>query len=303
MDQGITVDVKELIALKKLACLGTTFKKQMHLAPLAGGYNVSARGRGMDFAEVRHYQAGDEIRHMEWRVTARTGKPHIKIYHEERERPVILLTDFSASMYFGTRKAFKSVVAARLSALLAWAAIKQEDRVGALLCGEPHQEFIPRSKDKNILSLLASISHFTQEAARLKAVNTGFNEALQRVEHVVNRGSLIIILSDFYQLDANTLASLHRLRKQVDILPYYIYDPIEVSPLPAGQYGISNGQQDAFLNMHNPLIFKQYHAWCEKKQQDLARCFKSLSLPYYAVSALDNLPQIVYRTFPRRKDA
>ncbi len=112
MTKGVTAELSELIALQRYA-------QKAHYYPVGraakgSGHHLSKlRGRGMDFSEVRNYQAGDEIRHMEWRVTARTGKPHIKLYQEERERPVVLVIDFNPSMYFGTRLAFKSVVAAQ----------------------------------------------------------------------------------------------------------------------------------------------------------------------------------------------
>lgn len=130
MTEGVTVQLDELIALRRYA-------QRVHYKPTgsairAGNHLSKLRGRGMDFAEARNYQAGDEIRHMEWRVTARTGRPHVKLYQEERERPVVILSDFNPSMFFGTRLAFKSVIAARLAAMLAWTAIKQGDRVGGL---------------------------------------------------------------------------------------------------------------------------------------------------------------------------
>ncbi len=130
MTDGVSVELNELIALQRYA--RRVNYKPLYSAVQAGNHLSKLRGRGMDFAEVRNYQAGDEIRHMEWRVTARTGRPHVKIYQEERERPVVILTDFNPSMYFGTRIAFKSVVAARMAAMIIWTAVKQGDRVGGL---------------------------------------------------------------------------------------------------------------------------------------------------------------------------
>ena len=142
MVDGVTATLKELIDLQRYAQTGPYHPVAR---ALRAGSNVSRlRGRGMDFAEVRNYQAGDEIRHMEWRVTARTGKPHVKLYEEERERPVIILTDFNPSMYFGTRLAFKSVIAARLAAILAWTVVKQGDRVGGFLLSAHHHHRMMR---------------------------------------------------------------------------------------------------------------------------------------------------------------
>src|SRR5262245_26271451 len=147
MNEGLFVEIEELIALQRLV-------KRAFLYPEGRGFRVQdnhqspVRGRGMDFSEVRGYQPQDDIRRMDWRVTARTGRPHIKVYQEERERPVVFLVDFSASMYFGTRIAFKSVVAARLAALLAWTVNQQGDRVGGLLySANLHKELPPKGRE------------------------------------------------------------------------------------------------------------------------------------------------------------
>ena len=112
MSEGIIAELAELIQLRRYAA---SVRYSPDRKALRSGNHLSKlRGRGMDFAEVRNYQAGDEVRHMEWRVTARTGRPHVKIFQEERERPAVIFVDFNASMFFGTRLAFKSVIAARL---------------------------------------------------------------------------------------------------------------------------------------------------------------------------------------------
>ena len=119
---------------------------------MAGTQRSPFKGRGINFEEVRRYQPGDEIRHMDWRVTARTGEPHLKLFQEERERPVIFVVDFTASMFFGTRVAFKSVIAARVATLLAWAALARGDRVGSLIFSEHgHQDLRPRGGRSGVL--------------------------------------------------------------------------------------------------------------------------------------------------------
>ena len=117
-----------------------------------GGYVSPYRGRGMEFEEVRAYQPGDDIRNMDWRVTARTGRPHTKLFREERERPVLFLVDLGPSMAFGTRVAFKSVVAARAAALLAWAARDNGDRIGGIVfAGKRHRELRPAARERGML--------------------------------------------------------------------------------------------------------------------------------------------------------
>ena len=161
MTAGVTVDLDELIGLQR-AAQRVKYDSQA-LALRTGMHRARLRGRGMEFLETRHYQAGDDSRHIEWRITARTGKPHVKVFHEERERPVVIVTDFRPSMYFGTRLAFKSVVAARLAAILAWTVANQGDRVGGVIFSELcHHVFTPRGRQAGVIPLLSGLSHYTQ---------------------------------------------------------------------------------------------------------------------------------------------
>ena len=130
---GVNLGIKELIHYQGKTSLLNLSPRKTVQAKLAGAYLAKTKGRGMEFDEARHYQAGDDIRAIDWRVTARTGKTHTKLYREEKERPVFVLTDLSSSMQFGTQFLFKSVQAAHLSALIAWSARKRGDRIGGLV--------------------------------------------------------------------------------------------------------------------------------------------------------------------------
>ncbi len=246
MTTGITASIQELVGLKQLML--RQHEPVLARAQQPGHRTSQLRGRGMDFSESRHYQPGDEIRHMDWRVTARTGEPHVKVYQQERERPVIILADFNPSLFFGTRVAFKSVVVAKVAALVAWRAVKAGDRVGALLfSSDSHQELPPRSRDRGILPLLSKLSEFS-ELENQNARPTKLSEALIRLRRVAKPGSLIIIISDFYQLDEASERHLKRLRQHNDIIFYAITDPIEQAIPPKGRYGISDGRHRLVLD-------------------------------------------------------
>jgi uncharacterized protein (DUF58 family) len=301
MSDGISVDLKELIALQRYARVGSY--RLPGRATRSGNHLSSIRGRGMDFAEVRNYQAGDEIRHMEWRVTARTGRPHVKLYQEERERPVVLLVDFNKSMYFGTRISFKSVVAARLAALLAWTVIKQGDRVGGLLfSGTVHQEFNPKNRESGVLPFLAGLSQYT----RLESFkdddlkNCSLSHALLRLRRVIRPGTLIVLLSDFYHLDKDTEQHLNRLCIHNDVLAYLISDPLELAPPRPEQYAITNGRQEVLLDTTLESVRLGYQRYCEERISALNSLFNSLQIPYTQVTSEDDLPWVVRQTFPRR---
>lgn len=298
MIEGITTTLTELISLQRYAQMISSRQEGRVAGP---GNNLSKlRGRGMDFSEVRNYQAGDEIRHMEWRVTARTGRPHIKLYQEERERPVVILVDFNPSMYFGTRIAFKSVVAARLAAILAWTVIKQGDRVGGLLSSSStHNEFTPRGRENGVLPFLAAISRYTA-AVPEGSHNRSLSYALQRVQRVAKPGSILILISDFYNLDKDCEQQLSRIRGHNDLLAYHLCDPLELAPPKPEEYAITDGQQEILLDTRINEIYQGYAHYCHERITILQALLKRLQMQYVQVTAATDLPRLVRQTFPRR---
>ena len=302
MSEGIVTELTELLALRRYAPVvnyrpeGRALRNGEHLSKL--------RGRGMNFSEVRQYQPGDDIRHMEWRATARTGRPYIKVCEEERERPMVMLVDFSPSMFFGTRIALKSVVAARLAALLAWTGVKQGDRAGALLVSaDKHQEFMPRAREKGILPMISAISRMTQQPAPERySSQHQFTDALQRLRRVARPGSVIVIISDFYDFNIESERQIQRLRQHNDILVYHVSDPIEQdSPLP-GQYAISDGKEQGLLNTTISEVQHQYRQFCRDKTDRLQAFFRKNQIQYIQLTAADDLGLLVRQTYPRRKN-
>lgn len=301
MTYGVTTDLPELIALQRYA-QRVCYPPQQGVRR-AGNHLSRLRGRGMDFAEVRNYQAGDEIRHMEWRVTARTGRPHVKLYQEERERPVMMLTDFNPSMYFGTRVAFKSVIAARLSAILAWTVMNQGDRVGGLLfSATDHHEFMPRSRKSGVLPLLAGLSHYTQtglKAGQSQAIKP-LSYPLLRMRRVIRPGSIIVLMSDFYALDEESEQHLSRLRTHNDVLVYHLCDPLELSPPKPQQYAITDGQEELLLDTRNFSVNQAYFDYCAQRLDQLQAQFKRLQIQYTQVTPDMDLALLIRQTFPWR---
>lgn len=302
MSNGLIVDLKELIALKKYA-FSVNYPPERQ-AVRAGNHQSRLRGRGMDFAEVRNYQAGDEVRHMEWRVTARTGRPHVKIFQEERERPAILFNDFSDTMFFGTRKAFKSVIASQLSAIIAWTAVSQGDRLGGMMFSEKrHNEFQPRSREAGVLPILSSLSQYSEMQPNLikEQTSESFNEALLRLRRVAKPGSMIILISDFYKLDANSEQHLSFLRTHNDIIAYHICDPLELSPPKPNQYAVTNGEHELLIDTSETSTNSTYKSYCENRIEKLKSVMKRNQIQYVQVTADTDLGLLVKRTYPRRQ--
>jgi uncharacterized protein (DUF58 family) len=234
---GVAVQVDDLIALRfraKPLELGATGRaRETQVGPQMSRF----RGRGMEFAESRAYQPGDDVRTIDWRVTARTGRPHTKLFQEERERPVILLVDLCASMFFGTRRAFKSVVACEAAALVAWAALARGDRIGALLvAGDGHRELKPAGGRRGVLRVLRALALLARhDTHRSSTEDDRLAEALERARHVARPGSLVVVISDFHGFGADAERHLTRLRQHNDVMACWITDALELAPPPPGR--------------------------------------------------------------------
>jgi len=301
MAQGIVATLPELIALRRLT--NTSQHRTSAATSLIGSHCLKARGRGMDFTDVRNYQSGDEIRHMEWRITARTGRPHIKLYEEERERPVVILVDFNPSMYFGTRVAFKSFIAAQLASLIAWAADKQGDRVGGLtFSSNVHHEFVPKGREHGVLPLLASLAEHTTHFARQQHKDRpqALQDALLRLRRITKPGSLIVLISDFYTMNESAQQHLSRFRSHHDVLAYHICDLLELAPPESGFYPMTNGIKTLGLDTTNENVVSAYLQTCQTRADTLQAQFNRLAIQYIQVTTTHDLPLLVHQTFPRR---
>jgi uncharacterized protein (DUF58 family) len=265
---GVSVNIKQLLYYQTKTGLLDLAPRQGIQAKLAGSYLAKTKGRGMEFDEARHYQAGDDIRAIDWRVTARTGKTHTKIYREEKERPVFILADLSPTMYFGTQLLFKSVQVAHLASLIAWAARDRGDRIGGLIFNQnQHLEYKPLTRHKAVLSLLHGLTelHKTPNPEELNSVT--FADACARVRRLARPGSLVFLLSDFQQLNEVAKQHLNRLSRHCELIAYPISDPFE-HELPdvrvAQQVALTDGIEQQNIVLGEKDVAQQY------QQQHLA---------------------------------
>ena len=165
---------------------------------LTGNISTQFRGRGIDFEELRQYQAGDDIRSIDWRVTARTGKAHTKLYSEERERPVIIVNDQRQAMAFGSRHCFKSVQATEIAALLSWSALAQNDRIGGLIFNDSdHTEIKPKRHKSSVLSVLRASHDYNHQAVEFKQTDQPekINIVIKELRQTIKPGSNVFIIS------------------------------------------------------------------------------------------------------------
>jgi uncharacterized protein (DUF58 family) len=234
---GLTrVDLAELIALRARAG-----KPAAHAAntrtPLAGGHVSALRGRGMDYAESRIYQAGDDSRHIDWRRTARSGKWHTKLFQAEREHSLLLLVDTHATMQFGTRARFKSVAAARAAAWLAWTSVRGGDRVGAMAFGSQRAAVDPQPGTRGALATLGAVARWDEQTSSAReGAFEPLSAALARAQRMALTGNRIWLLSDGWCADPSAAHALMRLKRHADVRIVIVVDALEHELAPAGDY-------------------------------------------------------------------
>lgn len=299
----IYIDTKNLIGLRHAAeSLPLSIGKVRALQ--SGQYYSPFKGRGMEFDELRLYQAGDDVRSMDWRVTARTGKPHTKLFREERERTVLLWVDFRASMYFATQGQFKSVLAARAASLLAWSAAHQGDRLGGLLFTEnQHMELRPQRGKQAVLHMLQSFAQHTRRVQELNEhidfsgdqEDNSLQQSLSRLRRVAKPGSLLFLISDFKQLDDNTEAHLYQLSRHNDVIMLLIVDPLEMALPPSGHYRVSDTINSMSIDTGSKQERQQYADRFQQHRDRLYRLCKRHRMHFIMLSTSDELVESLQR--------
>jgi uncharacterized protein (DUF58 family) len=266
----ITPNLEELLALRGAAQgLRLPSRLPAHAAH-AGAHRSAHRGRGLEFQEVRPYVSGDDPRTIDWRVTARRGRPHTKLYREERERPVWLLADLGAAMFFGTRRQLKSSVVVRAAALVAWSAVLAGDRVGALIAGSSSYRILPpRAREAGVLPLLATLIEMQPTAPA--SPSDCMKDCVNALIPLVHPGSMVIALSDFAVLDTNMAAAWAALAVHNDLRLFWVTDPLESEGLPNGRFRI--GLPGRSVSLDGSSIRAAWRAkWSERaaKLEELA---------------------------------
>ncbi|MFD2110888.1 DUF58 domain-containing protein [Thiorhodococcus fuscus] len=272
--RGIRIGLQELIALRGQARRLDLAPRGRVLATRSGGHLSRFRGRGMEFDESRRYQPGDDPRNMDWRVTARAGVPHVKLFREERERPVWLLVDQGPSMRFGTRVAFKSVIAAQVAALLGWAASDRGDRIGGLVFDESsHLERRPAARGTALLPLLDRL-------AATPCVSTGVGSggghasielAAGQLVRLVRPGSLVVVVSDFAELSAEGGGWASQITAGSELILVQVQDPIESSVPPPGRYPVWTEHERGMLDLTGAAARRAYEDYFAQQRDRLER--------------------------------
>ncbi|MDH3326715.1 MAG: DUF58 domain-containing protein [Gammaproteobacteria bacterium] len=300
---SVVVSMQSLIALRLQAgkSIGSTRKKST--AQRSGNFASPFRGRGMDFSEVRLYQPGDDIRSIDWRVTARTGKTHTKLYTEERERAIYFVVDTGPSMQFGTQVSFKSVVASKVAGLLAWSSMSHGDRVGGIFfSGNKHKEIKPVGGKRGVLTFLKNMVDWSHDSFSKndESTGSGFVDVVSRLKRVAKPGSLIFIISDFNVISESARLYLRQISQHCDLALINVYDELEKNAPPAGNYMLSDGSHSGKFVANgkstHDTILSDFIATEDKLKQF---CLKS-GIHFFSICSTDDLSGHITLNMHRR---
>jgi len=263
----------------------------------SGAYLSRLRGRGMEFDEARPYQAGDEIRNIDWRITARTGQPYSKLFREEKERVVTLWVDYRAPMYFATQGRFKSVLASEAAAMIAWSARKLGDRLGGLFFSEQgHQELRPRNDDRTTLRLIGLLADYSQQlphSSLPEQRREAARNALLRINRVTRPGSLIFLISDFRDLDVHSENHLTSLARHNDLVLFRLFDPLEAELPRAGWYSVSDGKRFVAIDSTDRARLLAHREQYLMQQAHLEQICRRHGIHLFQCSTNEDLPAIL----------
>ncbi len=267
-------------------CVSVTLPELLQLAGSAKQLNLSARrirstqtgqhlsrllGKGMEFAESRGYQAGDDIRCIDWRITARTGRAHTKLFTEEKERQVLLWLDMRSAMFFATQGVFKSVQSSLLASYIGWNAALKGNRLGGFIFDDVNQhEFRPLLGRKSVLPLLQKLSEYEKPLKPIlqkNAVET-MDKAVLSIQRVASPGSLIFLLSDFRHLSSRARETLMQVARHSDICLCFLHDPFESTLPKKGGGRVTDRQSEVKLDLSQQASVLRYQElFLERKNQ------------------------------------
>ena len=262
----------------------------------SGEYHSAFKGRGMSFSEVRNYNYGDDVRNIDWNVTARTNEPHIKVFEEDRELTVILLIDISRSSAFGSLVQFKSELAAELSAVLAFSAITNNDKVGAILFADEVEKYIPPKKGKkHILRIIREIIYFKPASH-----GTNLEKGLIYLNNIQKKKAIVFILSDF--MTQGYEAALSIASRRHDIIGMHIYDPLEKN-LP--NIGIvrsidAESGKKVLLDTTSSSVRDKYNNWYEDNFNYYNTTVNRYRADHLSISTGDDYVKLLLQFFKKR---
>jgi uncharacterized protein (DUF58 family) len=291
----VYTNLRALINLRYTAHGFSYLPEQPLRSLLSGRKRSKLRGRGLDFDELRHYQDGDDIRTMDWRVTNRTGKPHVRVYTEERDRSVIVVVDQRLPMFFGSQKKMKSVIAAEVAATTAWRVLSVGDRIGAVLFNDSTTvEIKPTRNQDRVIGWLGKLSDMNNALSvnSASASNAGaLTQAIQALERRIGHDYLAVLVSDFYGWSEEALKSIRRISQHNDIICALVYDPLERDISRADKLVVSDGKYQLEINPRKKGLGEKFEASFESSMAHVQSDLKRHNIPVIPLNTTSDVTE------------
>lgn len=300
----VYVDTAHLAQLEFRA-RGLSFLAPAPLTSILSGNHASRlRGRGLHFEEIRAYLPGDDIRHIDWRVSLRLGKTQVRSYTEERDRPMLVIVDQRISMFFGSQRAFKSVTAAEVAALAVWMGFAAGDRIGGVVFDDERivrvRPLRSRSRIKTLFSTIAEMNQQLRADSAVRANYGQLDAALQGVMHIAGHDCLICVISDFAGANARTRTLLRALSAHNDVVAAMIFDPLWQRMPEHRALVVSEGQLQVELRIEQDRVRLPLTSLFEGRAADVAELLRTSGTPLMAISTAESAIDQVRRMFGKR---
>ena len=293
---GVYVTVADLIGLATAPIVRR--RKRRATGGFSGALVSRMRGRGVDLDEVRLYQAGDDVRNIDWKVTARKEKPHTKIFREERERPTMIVVDQRQSMFFGSQVRLKSVAAAEAAARIAWQTLNARDRVGGVVIASDSLAVLKPIRSKlNVVRLLSAITDANNELStsiqQSESSEPTWHEILMNLRRATPVGHRIVFVSDFVEIEESDLQQLLVLQNHNELTLIQVYDPLEQNLPPSGSYAVTDGSRRVTFSGGNSRNQSKYEERFDAHRIKLEDACRTRGIRFFSISTAEDFSQVL----------
>ena len=298
--KNIFTSLNELLLLEGFAKNSPFLAKKQRVSSVLGGKHASKlRGRGLDFEEVRNYVPGDDIRTIDWKVTARTQKTHTRVYSEEKEKPALIIVDQTKSMFFGSQVKMKSVVAAELAAIAAFKVQKEGDRVGGIIISDDKVDIVyPKRDRKNILLFLEKLVQ--QNRALSESIEGDMDlrvqDTFQKIRNLVTHDFLIVIISDFQRYDEKVIKNISYMAQHNDVILAKIFDPMEQN-IPETEIIATDGEMQILVEGQNSKVRKKAKDLFDNDFADFEETMKKYRIPVFKLNTVEPIEKQLEEVF------
>jgi uncharacterized protein (DUF58 family) len=293
--RGVYVSFDDLLALEFRGRRVSFLPRQPVHSLLSGRFASRMRGRGLNFEEIRDYRSGDDVRQIDWKVTARLQKPHVRVFNEERDRQALLIVDQRLSMFFGSRRAMKSVTAAEAAAIGAWRILGAGDRVGAIVFNDRElAEFRARRSRSTVLQILMAIAAHNRSLGVKNGISASpamLNKVLQQAERRALHDAAVIIISDFDGADDETRRMIGAMARHNDVVALLVHDPLQ-SDLPASaSMTVTDGNLQIHLEVGRESVRQNISQASQDRLKGVFAWTQELGIPVLPLSAAEETAQ------------